>query len=88
MEGLNTDIIASLLHKINMLDVDQVAPSDINNLNAECSSILIDAAKEPGFIKDIKPSPLKKNCKLNTNPWFNNKCQNNNMEGSGSATIK
>ena len=77
MEGLNTDKIASLLRKINMLVIDQVAPSDINDLNAEYSSILIDAAKEAGFtcIKDIKPSPLKKNCKLNTKlvqrPWFN-----------------
>ena len=37
-----------------MLDTDQITESDVINLNAECSSILLDAAKEAGFIKDIK----------------------------------
>ena len=40
---------------------------------------MIDAANDAGFIKDIKHSPLKSNCKQNTKPvrrpWFNNECQ-------------
>ena len=43
-----------------MLDADQITESHINNLNAECSSVLLDAAKEAGFIKDIKISPQRK----------------------------
>ena len=62
-----------------MLDIDQVAACDINDLNAECSSILIGAARKVGFIKDVELQPPKKNCKLNTRPvqrpWFNNECQ-------------
>ena len=79
VEHLNTDKIASFLHKIDVLDIDQVAACDINDLNAECSSILIGAAREVGFIKDVELQPPKKNCKLNTRPvqrpWFNNECQ-------------
>ena len=79
VEHLNTDKIASFSHKIDVLDIDQVAACDINDLNAECSSILIGAAREVGFIKDVELQPPKKNCKLNTRPvqrpWFNNECQ-------------
>ena len=79
VEHLNTDKIASFLHKIDVLDIDQVAACEINDLNAECSSILIGAARDVGFIKDEELQPPKKNCKLNTRPvqrpWFNNECQ-------------
>ena len=79
VEHLNTDKIATFLHKIDVLDIDQVAACDINELNAECSSNLIGAAREVGFIKDEELQPPKKNCKLNTRPvqrpWFNNECQ-------------
>ena len=68
VEHLNTDKIASFLHKIDVLYIDQVAACDINDLNAECSSILIGAAREVGFIKDVELQPPKKNCKLNTRP--------------------
>ena len=68
VEHLNTDKIASFLHKIDALDIDQVAACGINDLNAECSSILINAAREVGFIKDVELQPPKKNCKLNTRP--------------------
>ena len=59
-----------------MLDTDQITESHINNLNAECSSGLLDAANEAGFIKDIKISPPKETYILKTKsvqrPWFNN----------------
>ena len=42
------------------LDIDQVATCDINDLNAECSSILIGAAREVGFITDVELQPPKK----------------------------
>ena len=61
VEHLNTDKIDSFLHKIDVLDIDQVAACDINDLNAECSSILIGAAREVGFIKDVELQPPKKN---------------------------
>ena len=47
-----------------MLDIDQVAACDINDLNAEFPSILISAAREVGFIKYVELQPPKKNCKL------------------------
>lgn len=54
IERLNSDKIASLISKIDALSNDQVVVYDINNLNAECSSILIDAANDAGFIKKYK----------------------------------
>ena len=78
IERLNTDKIASFFSKIKCLDTDRITESDINNLNAEKSSILLNAAKEAGFIKDIKIIPPKKTCILKTKsvqrPWFDNKC--------------
>ena len=50
VENLNSDKIASLISKIDALSSDQAVANDINNLNTECSSILIDAANGAGFI--------------------------------------
>ena len=52
IERLNTDEIASFLRKINVLDIDQVAASDINDRKCRMFFHLIDAAKEAGFIKE------------------------------------
>ena len=50
----------------------------IEELTSECSSILIDAANDTGFIKQIqrKSSKVKTSIKHKPikRPWFNNEC--------------
>ena len=80
MQRLNSDKIASFESKVDVLSNEQVSALDINTLTAVCSSILIDAANEAGFIKESKRRPFKRNINLNTKPvkcpWFNNECEN------------
>ena len=79
VENLNSDKIASLISKIDALSSDQAVANDINNLNTEYLSILIDAANGAGFIKEVKVYPPRNNHKVSTKPvqrpWFNNECK-------------
>ena len=68
VEHLNMDKITSLSDRIDALDIDQITAADINNLNAECSSMLTEAANEAGFLKDIKIKPTKMIRSLKSKP--------------------
>ena len=59
---------SSKRRKIDALSSDQTVANDINNLNTECSSILIDAANGAGFIKEVKVYPPRNNYKVSTKP--------------------
>ena len=51
--------IASFIEKIDVLNTQQVSTSAIEELTSECSSILIDAANDTGFIKQIQRKSSK-----------------------------
>ena len=53
VQSLDTIKIASFIEKIDALNTEQVSTKAIEELNSECSSILIDAANDTGFIKQI-----------------------------------
>ena len=78
IQGLDTNKNASFIDKIEALNADQVSVKAIEELTSECSSILIGAAKDTGFIKQIKTKSTKVKTSLKhkpiKRPWFNNEC--------------
>ena len=76
---LNGNKIDSFIRTIDALNTkEQLSTQVINELTSECSSLLTEAAKEIGCIKEIKIGPPNSKTSSKTKPvkqpWFDNEC--------------